>query len=116
MSENVKDNNLNEDRDTSESRESEDPQNINLTEHALLIVVVLAIALIGNFVGPDISILAAIPGMLILYVITMIGLVITKYAPFYLPSIAWISLIIAMVKSQISCKRRGPSHATSLSF
>ena len=93
MSENVNDNNLNEDQATSDSRESEDPQNINLMEHALLLVVVLAIALIGNFVGPDISILAAIPGMLILYVITLVGLVITKYAPFYLPSIAWISLI-----------------------
>lgn len=91
MSENVNDN-LNEDRAAS-SRESGDPQNISLKEHALLLVVVLAIALIGNFVGPDIPILAAIPGMLILYVITMIGLVITKYAPFYLPSIAWISLI-----------------------
>lgn len=92
MSENVNDN-LDQDQTSSDSRESGDPQNISLTEHALLLVVVLAIALIGNFVGPDISILAAIPGMLILYVITMIGLVITKYAPFYLPSIAWISLI-----------------------
>ncbi|MGB3633711.1 MAG: hypothetical protein WA982_06695 [Rubrobacteraceae bacterium] len=92
MSENVNDN-LDQDQTSGDSRESGDPQNISLTEHALLLVVVLSIALIGNFVGPDISILAAIPGMLILYVITMIGLVITKYAPFYLPSIAWISLI-----------------------
>lgn len=71
MSENVNENNLNEDQATSDSRESNNPQNINLTEHALLLVVVLAIALIGNFVGPDISILAAIPGIMILYVITM---------------------------------------------
>ncbi len=90
MSENT---NMSEDRATSENRESGNRQNINLTEHAVLLVVVLAIALVGNYIGPDILILAAIPGMLILYVITMIGLVITRYAPFYLPSIAWISLI-----------------------
>lgn len=90
MSENV---NTNEGQATNEARENGNPQNINLTEHALLLMVVLAIALVGNFVGPDIPILAAIPGMLILYAITMIGLVITRYAPFYLPSIAWISLI-----------------------
>ncbi|MGF1471759.1 MAG: hypothetical protein ACFB50_08470 [Rubrobacteraceae bacterium] len=92
MSENVNDN-PNQGQAAADGSESGDPQDINLTEHALLVVVVLAIALIGNFVGPDISILAAIPGMLILYVITMIGLIITKYAPFYLPSIAWISLV-----------------------
>lgn len=70
---------------------------INLLDHAILLVIVLAIALIGNFVGPDIPILDALPGMFILYVITMVGLVVTKYAPFYLPSIAWISLVAILV-------------------
>lgn len=92
MSENA-DRNLNGDEASGSGREGGDPRNISLTEHALLLVIVLAVGLIGNFIGPDIPLLAAIPGMLILYAITMIGLVITKYAPFYLPSIAWISLV-----------------------
>jgi hypothetical protein len=91
MSENVNES-VNQDH-ADDGRDSQERPSISLTEHALLLVVVLAIALIGNFIGPDIPILAALPGMLILYVITMIGLVITKFAPFYLPSIAWISLI-----------------------
>ncbi len=80
-----------------ESRGEAARQRLSLREHAILLVVVLAIALIGNYVGPDIPILDAIPGMLILYVISMVGLAITKYAPFYLPSIAWISLVAILV-------------------
>lgn len=79
------------------SQNQQERPTINLLDHAILLVVVLAIALIGNFVGPDIPILDALPGMFILYVITMVGLVITKYAPFYLPSIAWISLVAMFV-------------------
>lgn len=66
---------------------------VDLAEHAVLLVIVLAIALVGNFIGPDIPISAALPGMLVLYAMTMIGLVVTRYAPFYLPAIAWISLV-----------------------
>jgi len=72
--------------------ETERPR-IDLREHAVLLVVVLAIALVGNYVGPDIPITDALPGVLVLYAITMVGLAITRLAPFYLPSIAWISLV-----------------------
>ena len=37
--------------------------------------------------------LDALPGMLILYVMVIIGLVIGRVCPFYLPSVAWVSLI-----------------------
>ena len=66
---------------------------IDLVDHAVALVIVLVIALIGNRIGPEIPIAAAIPGMLILFVMTMIGLLLTKLAPFYLPSIAWISAV-----------------------
>jgi len=76
--------------------ETERPR-IDLAEHAVLLVVVLAIALVGNYVGPDIPISEALPGVLLLYAITMAGLVVTRFAPFYLPSIAWISLVAILV-------------------
>ena len=66
---------------------------IDLLDHAVVLVIILLIGLIGNLIGPDIPIASAIPGMLILYAITMFGLVLTKFAPFYLPSVAWISLV-----------------------
>ncbi|MGO3004477.1 MAG: hypothetical protein ACTIIR_06775 [Halomonas sp.] len=37
--------------------------------------------------------LDALPGMLILYVMVIIGLVMGRLCPFYLPSVAWVSLI-----------------------
>lgn len=69
---------------------------IDLGEHAVLLVVVLAIGLIGNAVGPAIPLSDGLPGILILYAITMFGLLVTKYAPFYLPSIAWISIVAVL--------------------
>ncbi len=66
---------------------------IDLVDHAVVLVIILLIGLIGNTIGPDIPIAAAIPGVLILYAMTMIGLVLTKFAPFYLPSVAWISTV-----------------------
>ncbi|QJQ95652.1 MULTISPECIES: hypothetical protein [Halomonadaceae] len=35
----------------------------------------------------------SLPGMLILYAMVMIGLVIGRVSPFYLPSVAWVSLV-----------------------
>ena len=66
---------------------------IDLLDHAVVLVIILLIGLIGNLIGPDIPIASAIPGMLILFAIPMFGLVLTKFAPFYLPSVAWISLV-----------------------
>lgn len=68
-------------------------RDISLPDHVVVLLVVLAIALVGNFVGPEMPLLGAVPGMLLLYAIVMVGLVLTKYAPFYLPSVAWISLV-----------------------
>jgi len=66
---------------------------IDLAGHAVLLVVVCAIALVGNWVATKVTPLDALPGMACLYVMTMVGLVIAKYMPFYLPSVAWISLV-----------------------
>ncbi len=81
-------------RENSNSETADDRRRgISLVEHGVVLVVVLAIALVGNFIGPDLPLLGAVPGMLLLYAIVMVGLVLTKYTPFYLPSVAWISLV-----------------------
>ena len=68
-------------------------KSINLVEHASVLVIVSAVGLVSNYTGTGVDIFTALPGMAILYAIVMAGLVICKIAPFYLPSIAWISLI-----------------------
>ncbi|MDH4572720.1 DUF3100 domain-containing protein [Salinicola acroporae] len=57
---------------------------------------VLAMACIVGWIANTIngaSLIAALPGMIILYVMTLVGLVITRAAPFYLPAVAWVSLV-----------------------
>ncbi|MBB3663048.1 MULTISPECIES: hypothetical protein [Prauserella salsuginis group] len=57
----------------------------------LALVSVLGWAL--QLLATDISALAAVGGMAGLYLICAGGIVLTRFAPFYLPSIAWISLL-----------------------
>jgi len=57
---------------------------------------VLAMACVVGWVANIIngaSLIDALPGMIILYVMTMIGLAITRAVPFYLPGVAWVSLV-----------------------
>ena len=57
---------------------------------------VLAMACVVGWIANTIngaSLIDALPGMVILYVMTLIGLVITRAAPFYLPGVAWVSLV-----------------------
>ena len=66
---------------------------IDLTDHLVVLTIVCLVALVGNQLGAKINVLAALPGMIILLGMVMAGLVVTKFAPFYLPSVAWIALI-----------------------
>lgn len=67
------------------------PEN-QLGKTALLLAVVCAAAWVANIVNGS-PLLQALPGMLLLYMMVMIGLVIGRISPFYLPSVAWVSLI-----------------------
>ena len=67
--------------------------NINLTDHVVTLVIVCLVGLVMNTVGPAIPLADGFVGMVVIYLITMAGLLLTRFAPFYLPSVAWISLV-----------------------
>nr|WP_295712732.1 hypothetical protein [uncultured Halomonas sp.] len=67
------------------------PEN-QLGKTALVLAVVCVAGWFSNIVNGS-PLLDALPGMLILYVMVIIGLVIGRVCPFYLPSVAWVSLI-----------------------
>lgn len=67
------------------------PEN-QLGKTALVLAAVCVAAWFSNIVNGS-PLLEALPGMLILYVMVIIGLVIGRLCPFYLPSVAWVSLI-----------------------
>ncbi|MFX0537179.1 hypothetical protein ACQBAT_06440 [Ornithinimicrobium sp. Y1847] len=57
----------------------------------LLIVSLISIPL--QLIATDLNLGQVLAGMAALYVICVIGLLLTKFLPFYLPSVAWISLV-----------------------
>ncbi|WP_110650758.1 DUF3100 domain-containing protein [Salinicola peritrichatus] len=64
----------------------------HLAKTAVVLAMACVVAWIANTINGA-SLIAALPGMLILYAMTLIGLAITRVAPFYLPSVAWVSLV-----------------------
>ncbi|WP_295810222.1 hypothetical protein [uncultured Nitratireductor sp.] len=69
----------------------------DLVQHAVLLVVVSLIALVGNTVATDATIIQGLIGLAVLYAIAMVGLVLTYAVPVGLPSVAWISLVGILV-------------------
>ena len=58
------------------------------------------IAIIGNWVGYDVSPIEALPGMILIVLITVIGLGLNAFIP-KMPSVVWISLIALIVTTPI---------------
>lgn len=71
---------------------NEEPR-LGLGAHAAALAVVCAIALVGNTVATDNTVPQGLVGLIILWVMCMIGMLLTKFMPFKLPSVAWISAI-----------------------
>ncbi|WP_299257938.1 DUF3100 domain-containing protein [uncultured Kushneria sp.] len=59
---------------------------------AMMLAAVCVVGWITNVISAG-TLWGALPGMIILYVMSLIGLLITRAMPFYLPAIAWISLV-----------------------
>ncbi|MDO5661058.1 MAG: hypothetical protein Q4G40_00040 [Brachybacterium sp.] len=61
------------------------------------LVVVTLISVPIQLLATDLSLAAVLIGLSALYAVCVVGLALTKFLPFYLPSVAWISLVgIAM--------------------
>ena len=71
---------------------TEDPK-FGLGAHAAALAVVCVIALVGNTVATENTVPQGLVGLIILWVMCMIGMLLTKFVPFKLPSVAWISLV-----------------------
>lgn len=67
------------------------PEN-QLGKTALVLAAVCVAAWFSNVVNGA-PLLDALPGMLILYVVVIIGLVLGRLCPVYLPSVAWVSMV-----------------------
>ena len=69
----------------------------NIQEWVIILLIVGMITLVGNWIGYDVLPFKAIPGMIVLILICLAGLVLDKLLPFNVPAIAYISLIAIVV-------------------
>ncbi|MBT2687410.1 hypothetical protein J7I93_04355 [Bacillus sp. ISL-47] len=65
----------------------------NVIEWFLILTVFGLSAIVGNWVGYDVLPTAAIPGMLVLILISVLGLVLEKVVPGNIPSVGYIGII-----------------------
>lgn len=73
--------------------EPTDERGINVGETALLLLIACVIGGMANFVATGVGAVEAFPGMAVLYACSVIGLLLARFLPFDLPSVAWVSLI-----------------------
>jgi len=62
-------------------------------ERLKMLILVVIITLIGQKIGFGISPINALPGMIIVIILSMIGLALKELLPFKLPAFAYVSLI-----------------------
>lgn len=64
---------------------------VGATMRDLAVVTLISIPL--QLIATDLTLGSVVAGLAALYALCVLGLLVTKYAPFYLPSVAWISLV-----------------------
>jgi len=77
--------------------DGEDERKINVIRYSGLLLIASAIGLVSNWVATGADPLAALPGMAVLYIVSVAGLLLARFVPFYLPSVAWTSLLAILV-------------------
>lgn len=77
--------------------EGADERKIDVVRYSGLLLIACAIGLISNWVATGADPVTALPGMAILYAVSVGGLFLARYVPFYLPGVAWTSLLAILV-------------------
>jgi hypothetical protein len=73
----------------------------NVQEWTLLLIIFGLIAAIGNWIGYSVFPVAALPGMAVLIVICLAGLILQHVLPVNIPSVAYIGIIGILVSMPV---------------
>lgn len=77
--------------------EGEDERKIKVARYSVLLLVASAIGLVSNWVATGTDPLTALPGMAVLYAVSVAGVLLARYVPLSLPAVAWTSLLAILV-------------------
>ncbi|PID66349.1 MAG: hypothetical protein CR975_03300 [Gammaproteobacteria bacterium] len=77
-------------------------KHLGISESAVVLAVYCLIGLISNWAGTGVNPVDGFLGMLILYVLSMVGVVIHRYVRIGFPTVAWVSLISVLLTMPFS--------------
>ncbi len=83
-------------------KQENEPGPLSLKDTVLALAVLSVVSLVSNWAGTGNSVVEALPGMLILFVIVVIGLLLKAAIPLALPAVAWVSLVSVLVTLPVS--------------
>ncbi|UFJ39362.1 hypothetical protein LOK74_14935 [Brevibacillus humidisoli] len=72
-----------------------------MKQKLLIVSIIGLIAILGNWVGYGVSPIEALPGIMIIVAVTIIGWSLTDCLPFKLPAVVWISLLALLITSPV---------------
>lgn len=70
---------------------------MNIKNSFIILLITSSLTLAGNFVGAKINPIEALPGMIILVLIALVGIILSKIIPFKIPSVAYIVTLSAIL-------------------
>ena len=71
-------------------------------EYCLIMLLITAIAYIGNWIYSDFGLMESLPGILILLAIAFVGYTLSELIPFNIPSVVYISIVGLLVAMPVS--------------
>ncbi|MFJ7734972.1 hypothetical protein ACIQ2D_01420 [Lysinibacillus sp. NPDC097287] len=72
-----------------------------MKDKILTFAIIGIIALMGNWIGYDVSPIDALPGMMIIVAVTVLGFIFAKIIPIKLPVVIWISILALVITTPI---------------
>ncbi|MFJ7746874.1 hypothetical protein [Peribacillus sp. NPDC097295] len=72
-----------------------------MKDKILTFIIIGIIALMGNWIGYDVSPIDALPGMIIIVAVTIIGFFLAKISPVRLPIVIWVSMLALLITTPI---------------
>lgn len=72
-----------------------------MKDKILTFTIIGIIALMGNWLGYDVSPIEALPGMAIIVIVTLLGFLLAKVLPIKLPIVIWISILALVITTPI---------------
>lgn len=63
---------------------------MKLKDSIIVLLITAGLTVIGNLVGYKVGVLESLPGIIILVLISIVGIVLSKVIPFKIPSVAYI--------------------------